>query len=256
MIKLIASDIDGTLLRGGAAALSEEVFTCIRALHRQGILFCAASGRQYTSLRKLFAPVADEIIYLCENGAIVYQDGAVLAKTPIAQSDAAQLIAQITAEPGCEVLISGADTSYAIPRRDGFADTLRTSTGNNVRVVGSRAEIPEEIIKVSAWCEKGAALYEPVFAPVWSRHLNVAIAGRQWLDFTLANKGTALAQICDTLGFSHTQTMVFGDNFNDVPMFRFAGKAYAMASAAPAVRAAAHATCDSVEEILRTQILL
>lgn len=35
-----------------------EIFEQIRELHRRDILFCPASGRQYTSLRKLFAPVA------------------------------------------------------------------------------------------------------------------------------------------------------------------------------------------------------
>ena len=58
-IKLICSDIDGTLLQYGKKELEDEIFEQIRELHRHGILFCPASGRQYTSLRKLFAPVAD-----------------------------------------------------------------------------------------------------------------------------------------------------------------------------------------------------
>ena len=58
-IKLICSDIDGTLLQYGRKELEDEIFEQIRELHRRGILFCPASGRQYTSLRKLFAPVAD-----------------------------------------------------------------------------------------------------------------------------------------------------------------------------------------------------
>ena len=38
----------------------------------------AASGRQYNSLKNLFAPVADDILFLCENGGIIYKDGKVL----------------------------------------------------------------------------------------------------------------------------------------------------------------------------------
>ena len=57
-IRLICSDIDGTLLQYGKKELEDEIFEQIRELHRRGILFCPASGRQYTSLRKLFAPVA------------------------------------------------------------------------------------------------------------------------------------------------------------------------------------------------------
>ena len=73
-IRLICSDIDGTLLQYGKKELEDEIFEQIRELHRRGILFCPASGRQYTSLRKLFAPVADCCVFLCENGGVIYKD--------------------------------------------------------------------------------------------------------------------------------------------------------------------------------------
>ena len=47
MIKLVASDLDGTLLLNGAQSLPEELFPLIKELKELGILFVAASGRQY-----------------------------------------------------------------------------------------------------------------------------------------------------------------------------------------------------------------
>ena len=47
MIRLIASDLDGTLLKNGAQMLSPEIFELIPALKKRGIHFVAASGRQY-----------------------------------------------------------------------------------------------------------------------------------------------------------------------------------------------------------------
>ena len=82
-IKLICSDIDGTLLQYGRKELEGEIFEQIRELHRRGILFCPASGRQYTSLRKLFAPVADCCVFLCENGGVIYKDEQCIAKNPV-----------------------------------------------------------------------------------------------------------------------------------------------------------------------------
>mgnify|MGYP001753077294 FL=1 len=75
MIQLVVSDIDGTLLQDGANAIPPAIFEQIARLRERGIRFCPASGRQYTSLRKLFAPVADQLYYLCENGAVVYGPG-------------------------------------------------------------------------------------------------------------------------------------------------------------------------------------
>ena len=56
MIKLVASDLDGTLLFKGAQSLPEEIFPLIRQLKELGILFVAASGRQYANMKKMFAP--------------------------------------------------------------------------------------------------------------------------------------------------------------------------------------------------------
>ena len=49
MIKMVCSDLDGTLLQYGKKLIEGEIFDEIRALHDRGILFCPASGRQYTS---------------------------------------------------------------------------------------------------------------------------------------------------------------------------------------------------------------
>ena len=54
-IKLIACDLDGTLLHPGEREPRSEAFELIDELHRRGIVFMPASGRQYASLRYLFA---------------------------------------------------------------------------------------------------------------------------------------------------------------------------------------------------------
>ena len=54
-IKLIACDLDGTLLHPGEREPRPEAFELINELHRRGIVFMPASGRQYASLRYLLA---------------------------------------------------------------------------------------------------------------------------------------------------------------------------------------------------------
>ena len=75
MIRLIASDLDGTLLKNGAQMLSPEIFELIPALKKRGIHFVAASGRQYANIRRLFAPLQDEISYVAENGSLCMHGG-------------------------------------------------------------------------------------------------------------------------------------------------------------------------------------
>ena len=230
-VQLVASDIDGTLLQGGAQEISPEVFAQIRRLRRHGIRFCSASGRQYTSLRRLFAPVADDISYVCENGAIVYHEGRVLFKLGFARADAERLIGEILAQSDCEVMISGANTCYLMPKSEEYLAMMTRHSGNHIRVVQNTGEVDEQIIKISAYCRGpgGAAAREVPLGAPWKDKCNVAVAGERWLDFTESDKGRGLSALCGALGVDMRRVAAFGDNYNDLPMLRRVGWPYLMA---------------------------
>ena len=227
MIKLIASDIDGTLLRNGNRKIPEEIFEHILRLKDMGILFAAASGRQYRSMRDLFAPVADEILYLCENGAIVYRDDAILAKIPMPRQEALDIIHQIQAVEDCEVLISGANTSYLMPKHEDYLDHIRYFVGNHVTLIERAEDIKEDILKVSAYCRSGAAGYDKPMGDSWrALGFQAAVAGLKWLDCALADKAAGMRALCRALEVSADEVMAFGDNFNDLSMLQVAGRPY------------------------------
>ena len=58
MIKLIATDIDGTLVKDGTLMINPEYMTVIEQLTQKGILFVVCSGRQFSSEKKLFASIS------------------------------------------------------------------------------------------------------------------------------------------------------------------------------------------------------
>lgn len=87
MIKLIASDVDGTLIEDSTPDLYQEMAEAIRELKKKGILFCAASGRQYPSLRNVFREVADDIAYIAENGAHICYQNKNISVTPMKRSE-------------------------------------------------------------------------------------------------------------------------------------------------------------------------
>ena len=256
MVRLIASDIDGTLLRNYAPEIDGEIFRQIRRLAGLGVRFCPTSGRQHTSLRRLFAPVADEIYYLCENGAIVYGKGEaapVLGKTAMDRALAEQLIGEIVARPECEVLISGANISYLMPKAQEVVTHIRDFTGNNIVLIHSPEEIQEEIIKVSAFCVPDTRKTEAELAPKWNRHFRGAVAGLQWLDFTLADKGVGIRTLCQSLNILPEEVMAFGDNFNDVPMLETVGHPVLMETAHPALLARFPVQCGNVPAFLENR---
>ena len=67
MVKFVASDLDGTLLLNGAQSIDESAIQYINKLVDKGVIFAPASGRQITSLKRLFGAVSDKLAYIAEN---------------------------------------------------------------------------------------------------------------------------------------------------------------------------------------------
>lgn len=255
MIKLIVSDIDGTLLPYGQEALDEELFVLIRWLREIGVTFCPASGRQYHSLRALFRPVCDELAYICENGSIVYGAGAedaaeVLGKTVIERSKAMELSHDIMGLGGHRLLISGANTSYILTGDPWFESFMHASKGNNVALISRPEDVPEDIIKLAVYCPQGTSECRHALGPKWSGELSVASAGPDWVDFNLADKASGLAALCRALGVPASETAAFGDNWNDAPMLKLAGRGYIMTGSDEALKAQFKLQCDNVIRVL------
>lgn len=255
MIKLIASDIDGTLLQNGETEISPRFFREASRLMDRGIALCAASGRQYKSLRGLFAPVADRMYFLCENGAVVYGPGEepqLLSKTVIDRALSLELCRDILDIPGCELLISGANMSYLCPKTEDYLNHIRYFVGNNVTVLDSPLDMPEDFVKISAFYLPGAEAVDAILTPRWAGRLGSAIAGKCWLDFTLADKATGIRALCQTLHIDAEDAMAFGDNYNDVPMLDAVGHPYLMRSAAAPLKARYPIQCTRPEDVLET----
>ena len=75
MIKLIVSDIDGTLVPEGNTDLNPEYLEVIKKLTEKGIVFAAASGRHASSINAVFQPVSERIYYVSDNGACIEKNG-------------------------------------------------------------------------------------------------------------------------------------------------------------------------------------
>lgn len=254
MIRLVASDIDGTLLPYGDRDIPEEVFAQIRRLEGKGILFCPASGRQYTSMRRLFAPVADKVPFLCENGAVVYGPGSpgpVLGKTAMDRAQAEELCRQIIALEGVEVLISGEDTSYLCPK-EGEIVSVMEGKGNNIVLLSRPEDVPEDIVKIAAYCPGRLEETRSLLAPRWEDRFQVAVAGAEWVDFTLADKGTGLFRLCAALGIGLDEVMAFGDNYNDASMLSVVGRPWVMEGADGPLKERFPNHCRRVADVLRT----
>ena len=251
-IRLIASDLDGTLLDPlGTQALKEGTCDLIRRWIDKGGLFVAASGRQYANLRLIFEPIKDDILYICENGCLVIKDGKILLEAALERNLAEKLSLDILENGDGELLISTARTQFVIPKNERFFYHMRDTVRVHVEKISDFSEIKDPILKVSMFKEGGLSDVTP-WRERYGSICTVQTSGFDWLDMTPkdVNKATAMEALLSHLGINPSECMAIGDNENDAPMLAMVGYPIAMSDATPEILRQFPNTTGSVEEIL------
>lgn len=253
MIKYVASDLDGTLLKNNAQDLNPEVFDLILRLKEKGIHFIAASGRQYDNLYRLFGPVQDDISYIAENGSLCVHDHKVISRGIIDRELGIRIIKAAKKFPGCHCMLSCESTAYTDSTDQRFIDYMRNVIKYKIKAVPDLTNIEEPFLKLAVLDFDGTSATEQYFKEQFSSEIIVATSGNLWVDFIVpnANKGSGLADVTKYLDIPLKDGIAFGDHFNDIELLEAAGIGYAMKDCAPGVEKYADRQTESVESILR-----
>lgn len=252
MIKLIISDVDGTLLRNGLQRLNPSLFPLLTALKEKGIRFAAASGRQLHSLQQLFSPIQDEIYYIAENGSLCVHDGEILAKGEIPRDLGLELF-EYAKNARFHCLLSCEACAYTDSQSAEFLHLMRHEIRSNIHTVEDLAQIKESFLKISFYNFDHSRTPLLRAYDAFSSRLKVATSGPGWIDFTAIgiNKGAALTRLTEYLSIRSEECLAFGDEYNDKEMLQFAGSSYAIEGGAAGIEKYAKSTTDSVEKVLR-----
>ena len=238
MLKLIATDLDGTLL-DSKQRLPEEIFPIIRALNRRGILFCPASGRQYANLKKLFAPVENEVLFMAENGALVKYREETLYLNPIQDALLKDALDAIRSIEHAYPMLCGENNAYIEDSQDPFYSCAFASYTNCVKV-NSLDEVigKEKICKIAVYDALGSHNNCIKYLPEKIPFLRTILSGKDWCDVSqlTANKGDAMRFIKEKFSFQKEECMAFGDHMNDYEMLLECGNAFVTENAYPPLK--------------------
>lgn len=263
-IHMVVSDIDGTLVKDSSPSVYPEMIDAIRQLRKKGILFCIATGRQYYSVRHMFEEVADDIIYLCENGAHVVYNGQDLHIKKMEDNIVKELLGELRGyREKYEMVISTPNGSFLENPSESFETLIRDSYHNKYQVT-------DDFLKENLPCIKAAIYHkgsirefgEGYMIPRWQSRLKACMAGDEWVDFMdlAVDKGDALCFLQKYFDVSREETMVFGDNANDIGLIQAAEESYAVENAREEVREKAKYICPGyqqkgVYEIIKKRLL-
>ncbi|WP_417070460.1 Cof-type HAD-IIB family hydrolase [Niveibacterium terrae] len=243
-IRLIACDMDGTLL-DDEDAIHEDFWPLIEELHGRGVTFCPASGRQYYNLLQRFEPIADDLIFIAENGSFVVHKGEEISSDCLARDVARELTraARALSASGADigVVLCGKRSAY-IERSDPAFFAEVDKYYQRLEVVDDLQAVEDEILKFAVFAfDSSERVSAPAFARFRATH-QVVVSGQHWLDVMApsVNKGAGIRHIQQSLGITPEQTMVFGDFLNDLEMMDQARYSFAMANAHPQLKARAN----------------
>ncbi|MGL5977455.1 MAG: HAD family hydrolase [Erysipelotrichaceae bacterium] len=235
MIKSIVCDMDGTMLNENKE-LPAGIYEMVAALKQQGILFGIASGRQYANIRSFFEPIAQDVLFLAENGTyVVYQD-EVLSIAALDKTDVANIINMSRELEDVALVLCGGERAYVFTKEERYLTEIRKYYAV-ISTISSLEEIVEPLIKVAVLDLQGSEHHcYPHYRGL--THLEVVVSAAVWMDIHLkgVNKGTSLSKTLAHFSLSTDSCMAIGDYMNDYEMMQAVGYAVAMDNAHPEIK--------------------
>ncbi|EEE49814.1 HAD family hydrolase [Staphylococcus capitis] len=272
MIKLIATDMDGTLLNA-AHEISQENQEAIKFAQEHGITVVIATGRAFYEANTPVAETDLKVPYICLNGAEVRDEAFNIMSTSHLNHS---LVSKITStlkekdiyyqvytnrgiytenpQRDLEIYIDIAERAGQKADVEKIENSIQKRIDNGtLKIVDNYdkiEDIPGELImKILAFDSDLGKIDLVGQELAQSPNLAVSSSSRGNLEITHsdAQKGIALSTIAKQLGIELKDVMALGDNLNDVSMLERVGYSVAMDNAAPEVKTVAKYVTDSNE---------
>lgn len=244
-VRLLATDLDGTLLRDDLT-ISERTRQALDRAREAGVLTVAVTARPPRRVLPLFDALGLRGMAICANGALLYDVDrrAVVRQTRLAADLTCALIARLRlAVPGVAFAIEagisfGCETAYVVPPEHA-AD----------RHAGLRSDDAAELCAdgvTKLIVQHAGHPFESLLARVREHageHAHVTHSSSAFVEISAAGitKAAALAEYCAERGVHSSAVIAVGDMPNDLPMLQWAGWGVAVANAHAEVLAA----CDA-----------
>lgn len=269
MIKLVLSDMDGTLLPKGGEHVSYRTVQAVRGLLDAGVRFAPATGRQAYELdQRFFGARECYQTAITANGKRVFVDGELCHEVLMDRGVLERLESVLAEVPNAFLVVEPADNPTGkapwpcVGARRGDAEWFGQTVGFPAEAVDA---LPDgEFVSAEIACAGGDDQYEAIIETVreMTPECDFVTSQTHWCDVLPkgANKGSALQVLLDELGITVDEAVFFGDMENDIALMELIPDSVAVANATPATAQAARwhvgdvadeGVTEAIEEIAR-----
>ena len=252
MIKLIATDMDGTLLDPRGQLDLPRLEKILDQLDERGIRFVIATGNEVHRMRQLLKHLASRVVLVVANGARIFEHDTLLqAQTwDDAMVDKA-LVHFKGRERRDQFVVTGVNGGF-VKKGTVFTELDKFMTPEMIERLYQRMNFVEElqadlfggVLKMSMVVgeERSSSVLREI-NDLFDGHVRAVSSGYGCIDILQAgvHKAWGLEELLKRWNLKSEQIMAFGDSENDVEMLEMAGIAYAMENADDEVKAVATA---------------
>lgn len=253
MIKMIATDMDGTLLNS-KKQLTQNSIRAIKAVKNMGIHFSVASGRQYYNIYNVFKQhgLEKNVSFLAENGTIVFDKGKLIFANKLGDNIVKATVELARKTPHVYPVLCGVNSAYIednhpkiISEFNKYFDR-RQFLSNVLQCL--KYDTITKIALLDTTSNAETYLY-PIFKR-FEKHYQVLVSGVEWVDLINkgVNKGTAVEMIGDLYNSSFEHRMAFGDYLNDLALLKACKYSFSVANAHETLKKAAYKICPSNDD--------
>ena len=275
MIRLLAIDIDGTLL-DSRGRIPDAHRQALGEASARGVAIALVTGRSFHFTRPIADLLPMPVTLIVNNGAMVKSgEGATLLRRLLPRDAALAVLAGTRAfEDSVAIVFDRQDQRQIVfermdwthPHRRGYYEKNKAYIAAASPLVAAVTEDPVQVM-FTGGVARMRALAAALRAMPIAHRFAVALTEYELRDFSLVDvndagcsKGSTLAQWAKTQGIARDEVMAVGDNLNDVEMLEFAGTAAVMGNASTAMQARGfHLTAsndeDGLADVIRRFIL-
>jgi len=264
MIRLLAIDIDGTLL-DSRGRLPDPHRDALVGTAARGIEVALVTGRSFHFTRPIVDLLPLPLTLVCNNGAIVKDNtGETMMRHLLSREAARQVLAGTRHfEDSVAIVFDRPDERQIVFERMDWSHPNRRGYYEKNKAYIAEAPSPladmlvEDPIQVmfNGSVAPMRALAAELRAMRIAGQFAVGLTEYERRDFSLldvngagCSKGTTLARWTAARGLSAAEVMAVGDNLNDVEMLDFAGTAVVMGNATEALKARGYRLTDSNDQ--------
>lgn len=243
-IKLVLSDIDGTILPYKQPMVSERMRAAMHAAIDAGIRVGPASGRGISHVAPAFGGDQELVATaLGTNGMQVHLDGKLIHEEHLPHESLEHVLSVIGGRPGIGAIIFNPEGIPLLVQgtREDLAESFPVYAQQAVDYAG----VPDyPIVKMNVFIAGGMepthAAFDLVVREVPELDFNIPMAGFLNLTPVGYSKATGVDILCEALGISLDQVITCGDSGNDLEMLEHVPNSVAVANATDEAKAAAH----------------